>query len=70
MAVTTALSHGALGTGIAPTTGGSMEWMSACVEGGSGGLVIMPSGGWTASLMTTGGASNVPDSSWTDLENV
>lgn len=47
-----------------------MEWMSACFEGGSGGLMSMPRGGWTGGLMTTGGASNVPDLSWTDLENV
>ena len=59
--VTTALSHGDLRTRIKPATGGSMDWMTGQHVVGSGGPGSMPDGRQTGGLMTTGGASSVPD---------
>lgn len=59
--VTTALSHGGSQTGITPATIGSMDWMTGRCVVGSGGPTSMPDGGQTGGLMTTGGASSMPD---------
>ena len=60
-AVTTALSHGDLRTRTTPATGGSMDWMTGRCVVGSGGPASMPDGRQTGGLMTTGGASSMPD---------
>ena len=59
--MTTALLHGDLQTRITPATGGSMDWMTGRRVVGSGGPASMPDGRQTGGLMTTGGASSVPD---------